>query len=620
MEELMGESVILRDGELLRRSFANRKYLMSLKDEHLLRNYELEAGRFTNRCIDTETMGGWESSTCQLRGHFLGHYLSAAAMYYNQTGDIEIKAKADAIVDELGRCQEDNGGEWAAGIPEKYLYWIAKGRPIWAPQYTIHKTFMGLVDMYKYAGNKRAIEIADKFADWFYDWSGKYSREKFDDILDYETSGMLEVWADLYDITKKDKYKTLIERYYRSRLFDALLAGKDALTNMHANTTIPEILGCARCYEVLGDEKYLNIVKAYYKCAVTDRGTFATGGSTQGEIWQPMMKLKNRLGDKNQELCTVYNMRRLADFLFLQTHDPKYLQYMEYNLYNGIMAQSYYFGVEASSGNEEERLYTYFLPMAAGSRKNWAGPMDSFFCCCGTMVQANASFNHGIFYEDGKNIYIGQYINSDLDFNIDGNSVRLSLFEDSMNGLLQESSENNTAQTVNDIASAYANRPPFRKYVAVIHAEEGKTVDISLNFRIPEWINGKAVIMYNDEKITETGDSSSFVAINRKFKDGDRVTAYFPIGIKFIPMPDDPSTGAFRFGPEVLVGLTDDERFIHTDKDDEHLYEEFAPMAEREWGTWLPYFRTLNQEPGIKFVPINKVGDEKCQMYFKIKR
>ena len=145
-------------------------------------------------------------------------------------------------------------------------------------------------------------------------------------------------------------------------------------------------------------------------------------------------------------------------------------------------------------------------------------------------------------------------------------------------------------------------------------------MDISLNFRIPEWINGKAVIMYNDEKITETGDSSSFVAINRKFKDGDRVTAYFPIGIKFIPMPDDPSTGAFRFGPEVLVGLTDDERFIHTDKDDEHLYEEFAPMAEREWGTWLPYFRTLNQEPGIKFVPINKVGDEKYQMYFKIKR
>ena len=40
-------------------------------------------------------------------------------MRYAETGDAELKAKADAIVHELAVCQTENGGEWAASIPEK---------------------------------------------------------------------------------------------------------------------------------------------------------------------------------------------------------------------------------------------------------------------------------------------------------------------------------------------------------------------------------------------------------------------------------------------------------------------------------------------------------------------
>ena len=35
-----------------------------------------------------------------------------------------VKAKADEIVDILEKCQRENGGRWAASIPEKYFYWI----------------------------------------------------------------------------------------------------------------------------------------------------------------------------------------------------------------------------------------------------------------------------------------------------------------------------------------------------------------------------------------------------------------------------------------------------------------------------------------------------------------
>ena len=120
--------------------------------------------------------------------------------------------------------------------------------------------------------------MADRFADWFYDWSAGFTREQFDDILDFETGGMLEIWAQMLDHTGKDKYRELLKRYYRGRFFDPLLEGKDVLTNMHANTTIPEVLGCARAYEVTGEQHWRDIVEAYWDLAVNQRGQYATGG------------------------------------------------------------------------------------------------------------------------------------------------------------------------------------------------------------------------------------------------------------------------------------------------------------------------------------------------------
>lgn len=617
MKELKGRSVVLREGRLVERAKLNREYLMSLENRYLTRNFDLEAGRFTNREIDVNAMGGWESPTCQLRGHFLGHWLSAAALYYEQTGDMELKAKADAVVAEIAACQKDNGGQWAASIPEKYLYWIAAGRNIWAPQYTIHKLLMGLVDLYLYAGNDEALEVADHFADWFDNWSAGYTREEFDNILDYETGGMLEIWAELLEITGSEKYRRLLSRYYRARLFEPLLQGEDVLTNMHANTTIPEILGCARAYEATGDEKWLEIVKAYWKCAVTDRGCFATGGQTQGEIWTPKMKLKARLGKRNQEHCTVYNMMRLAQFLFLETQDPAFLQYMEYNLYNGIMAQSYYRAVNTESNREEKGLLTYFLPMQAGGRKGWSGEMDSFFCCHGTMVQANARLNEGIYYQDGSRLYVGQYLNSDVEFELTSGRVRIEQREDTMNGLLQSSSENNVAQTVNEITGAQESRPGVRKYVFTVRTKEPSAFTLAL--RIPEWIRAKALILVNGVTEESTADSTRFAEVYRVWEDGDQVTVILPIGLSFVALPDDASMGAFRYGPEVLVGVTSQERILCLPEEDEgDPTKELVTEDERQWGQWNVHFRTEHQEPGISFVPINEIGYEPYQMYFKV--
>ena len=114
------ENTALLPGLFKERADVNRAYLMELKTENLLQNFYLEACIRTERDISDMHLG-WESPTCQLRGHFLGHWLSAASVLVAENHDRELKAKLDNIIDELARCQKLNGGRWIGSIPENIL-------------------------------------------------------------------------------------------------------------------------------------------------------------------------------------------------------------------------------------------------------------------------------------------------------------------------------------------------------------------------------------------------------------------------------------------------------------------------------------------------------------------
>jgi hypothetical protein len=65
---------------------------------------------------------------------------------------------------------------------------------------------MGLQEMYSLTGNEQALHIVVQWARWFYRWSSQFSRAEMGDILDVETGGMLEVWANLYAATVSDQH------------------------------------------------------------------------------------------------------------------------------------------------------------------------------------------------------------------------------------------------------------------------------------------------------------------------------------------------------------------------------------------------------------------------------
>lgn len=605
-QEIPRPDVTIQDKLLLTKASANRRYIMSLDNDALLLPYMIEAALPTD-IAEENIHGGWDSPVSQIRGHFLGHWLSAASMFYAATGDMEVKAKADAVVSALAQCQKANGGEWAASIPEKYLHRIAQGRQVWAPQYTIHKTFMGLLDMYRYTRNGQALDIADKWSPWFLSWTSAFSQEEMDNILDFETGGMLEIWVDLYDITGKKDYLTLIEKYYRGRLFDPLLSGEDVLTNMHANTTIPEVLGAARAYEVLGDTKYLNIVKNYWRLAVTERGQYCTGGQTCGEIWTPKQELSARLGDKNQEHCTVYNMMRLADFLFRQTGEKIYADYQEQNLYNGIFAQGYWQG-SFTHGNHSEYpetgLLTYFLPLRAGGRKAWSSEKKHFFCCHGTLTQANASLNRGIYYASDEGIAVCQYFDSSAICNIKNVPVHLEQKIDTLSGNTQE---------VNKTCAAHPQNPNILKTILSIRCNS--RIEFELKIRLPWWTKNTPLVHINGKQI-QSNIADGYIALSRIWEN-DTVSVEFSRGISLWPLPDRPDTAAFLYGPVVLAGLCDAE--IELRGNAARLESIIVPDNEREWGIWTKTFKTTGQNKNIRLIPLYAVGYEPYTVYFPVK-
>lgn len=591
----------LLPGTYDRRRRINRAYLVSLDEHALVQNHRIEAGIGDQawHLKPSVTPGvengwarhwGWETPGALLRGHFVGHWMSAAAREIAVTGDPVLRGKLAVVLDELEACQ-DAGAGWVFGIPQTFLRRLAEGREVWAPQYNIHKTFMGLVDVYRDLGDERALRIAHRAAALIAEWAREFERDEFQAILEVETGGMLEVWADLLEATGDDMYRELLDRYDHRSLFDGLLAGEDMLTNMHANTTIPEVLGAARAFEVTGEERWRRIVEAYWDWAVTRRGTFCTGGQTSGEIWTPPFAFAARRGTKTQEHCAVYNMIRLADVLFRWTGEASYLDYIEANLVNGILAQQH-----PGTG-----MVSYFLPLQSGARKEWGSPTEDFWCCHGTVVQAHTRHSSLAVYSDGEAVTVAQYI-----------PVRADVAT-AAGQLVVEVRTIDDALYVGPDANAGPGGPAHRPHalrVSVV-VESPPTVRGRVRTRVPAWTAGE-VHVRSDVAVVRRG---SFVEIDHP---GGRTEIELGFGfeLRTVPIPDEPETVAFVEGAVVLAGLVDRETPLIGDSSDPATL--LAADDERQWSQWLTRYRSVGGSAGIRFVPLNEIVDERYAVYFPV--
>jgi hypothetical protein len=484
----------------------NRSWLYSLPNERLAYNFRVTAGVPT----DADPLGGWEAPDCELRGHYVGHYLSSCALMHASTGDAFIRMKADELVSMLAECQAKDG--YLGAYPTTFYDRLRQHERVWAPFYTYHKIMAGLIDMYQHTGNKQALDMALRMAGWADTYSRSFASDDWQRVLLTEQGGMNEAAFNLYAITGDAKWRDLGYRFEHHKIFDPLASNQDILNHNHANTNIPKVIGAVRGYELTGDTRYRDIAQNFYRM-VTDHHAYCTGGTSNGEMWHAPDAIATELGPAAEECCCSYNMMKLSRHLYGLEPDARHFDYYERLLYNVR------YGTQDRNG-----MLMYYVSLAPGMYKTFGTPFDAFWCCTGTGSEEYSKLNDSIYFHDDSAVYVNLFIPSTLDWKERGLKLR---------------------QTT---------KFPYDERITLT-IDNAPSTTTALAIRVPYWATKGFAVSINGEQQQMTATPSSYARVEHAWKSGDVVTVDIPLPLHIDTTPDDKTVQAAMYGPLVLAAL-----------------------------------------------------------------
>ncbi len=506
------DEVRLLEGPYRDAMIRDQEYLLTLDQDRLLHNFRVTAGLPTS----ARPLGGWEAPDVELRGHSVGHYLSAVAIMYASTGDARFKARADSLVTELAKVQAAEAKKFNPGylsaFPEELFDRVDARQRVWAPYYTIHKIMAGLLDAHLLVANAQALDVLKKQADWVAFRVGRLTEAQQQAALDTEFGGMNEVLANIYAATGEQKYLDLARRFEHKKILDPLARGADPLDNVHANTQIPKIIGVARQYELTGEPRYRDIATFFWDRVVHHR-SFVMGGNSDGESFFPEMETSHHLGTAGPETCNTYNMLKLTRHLFAWSASAESMDFYERALLNHILG----------SQDPKTAGVMYYCPLKPGAFKTYSTPNDSFWCCVGTGMENHAKYHDTIYFHDAQTLYVNLFISSEVTWKDKGLTLRQhTKFPDEDSSSLEFSAS--------------------------------KPVRLALKVRYPAWAQSGMTLTVNGKPETIAAKPGSYVTVDREWKAGDKVEVKLPMSLRLEALPDDPHIQALMYGPVVLAG------------------------------------------------------------------
>ncbi len=521
------------------------KYLLSFDIDRLLAGFRDTAG------IDMKgatRYPGWESML--IGGHCVGHYLTACAQAYASLPDgDENKAKFYDILKEmtdgLRECQLATGTGFIFGAQildrnniEIQFDYVEKGQTniitqAWVPWYTMHKILAGLVDVYKLTGYELAKTTASDLGDWCYGRTSSWSEDLRRSVLGIEYGGMNDCLYELYGITGKDEHAIAAHAFDETWLFESVRVNtENALNNRHANTTIPKFLGGLNRYvqchgktvngEVVDADVYLEYAEAFFDMVV-NKHTYITGGNSEWEHFGVDHVLDAERTNCNCETCNTYNMLKLARTLFMITGKVKYADYYETAYLNAIM----------SSQNPETGMTTYFQPMATGYFKVYGTEFTKFWCCTGSGMENFTKLSDSLYFKNGDAVVVNQYISSYVNW----------------------SEKNVTLTQTTDI--------PLTDTAKFTVTAGGGNADISVYFRLPDWLAGGVKITVDGAEYSYESDGG-YALVKGPFKNGTEIEITLPMNVTVHSLPDNENAVAFKYGPVVLSALLGKDNMTKT--------------------------------------------------------
>jgi uncharacterized protein len=582
-------SVRVTGGPLKRAQDLNAEYLLKLEPDRMMAYYRKRAG------LEPKAKGytGWDGDGRNLTGHIAGHYLSGVSIMFAATGDRRFKERADYLVKEMKEVQDKNADGYLGavdGLREKFAE-VAKGNikssffdlnGLWSPWYTLHKTYAGLRDAYRFTGNRTALELEIKFAAWAETIMTQLNAEQTQRMLNTEFGGMNEVLADLYADTADKRWLNLSRRFDHHAFLDPLKRREDKLAGQHGNTQVPKMLGVLMQYIYTGEQSDGAAAEFFWDAVVNDH-SYATGGHGKDEYFGPPDQLSERVDGRTNETCNVYNMLKMTRRLFAVHPDIKYAEFDERALFNHILAS-----IDPENGNT-----CYMVPVGRGVRHEYQKMFDDFTCCVGSGMESHALHGHGIYYESGDRLWINLYVPSTASWEEAGATVTMST-----------TFPEGDAATLNFTLQ----RPKA----------------FTLALRRPSWAGDGFAVKVNGTSVSQLPRAGSYVELKRTWKTGDTVSLVLPKVLHIEGLADNKRRAALMWGPLVLAGDLGPDRgptnvpgLVTGEKP---LTEWLQPVADS-----LGVFRTVgvgrNTEGGaneIEFVPFYRLHRRTYSVYWDL--
>lgn len=590
----------------------NRGYMARLAADRLLYTFRVNAGLPVG---SAKPLGGWEQPdngerSSELRGHFVGHFLSATAQSA-ASGDAEAKAKGDYLVAELSKCQTNLGGKYLSAFPTTWFDRLANDQRVWAPFYTVHKIMAGLFDMYQLTGNTQALQVLEGMANWADEWSAPKSEEEMQRILTIEFGGIAETLYNLAAAVNDDRWAKVGDRFQKKSFINPLASRRDELRGLHVNTHVPQVIAAARRYEISGDPRFHDVADFFFDDVVTAR-SYVTAGTGNAESWlAPPRRLAAewKLSVDTAECCCSYNMLKLARHLYTWKPEPRYFDYYEHALLNHRIGT-----IRPELGHTQ-----YYLSLTPGVWKTFCSEDQSFWCCTGTGVEEYSKLNNSIYWRDNEGVYVNLFIPSELDWAEKGFRLR------------QET-----------------NYPESQNTRLTILAAGTETMPIRL--RIPGWLQSAPTVRINGKLLDASAMPGSYLTLNRSWKPGDQIEMNLPMHLRVEAMPDEPTLQAFLYGPLVLAGDLGAQGLAEANISGPnvrvgapHVQQHGSPLGPPvhtppvpdidiptfraqggEITSWIKpaekplTFRTVGQQTNVLLTPLNTLFDRRYSVYWQV--
>ena len=545
-------AVRLTGNSYMKQRFEQHKnYLLQIDHERLINNV-LRAGGIPT---EKESYGGWQNDG----GIGWGNYIAGASMMYASLPDddlakMQLKNRVDQMIDWLYTCQrktENLDGyiffrrDTQRDVYQRFkvaqdvnslplrniddLEFLRNDAMAGSAFYSIHRILAGIRDAYVYADNQKAKEIFIRFCEWVISFTSRFSEPAMQINLETEHGGMLEIMVDAYALTGRQEFLDCAEKWVMKKNFtEPLAAGDDILPGLHANITLPKLIGLLRHYIITGNNRDKQAAFNLKEILLHDH-ILPNGGHGCRERFYEQGQILDLLHNTSSESCGTYNLLKFMEGLFCITGDTECLDFYERALLNHMLA------TKDPDNNSIGGGFCYFQSFFPGQHRKYMDD-NSYYCCWETALETFAKLGKAIWFNNGKDILLNLFQSSTLQWQQKGLII--------------------------DMQTDYP-----QENTICLKITQNMNFNGNIYFRCPAWANPEQVkVSINKQIYNFTVTAGSLSVISHKWKIGDEIRIEIPCELRY-ETTEDPSVVALFYGPMLLAvnmgGVSNEYEYIH---------------------------------------------------------